>query len=145
MNARCRAKDATRTRFVHTLNGSGLAVGRTLVAVLENYQEADGSVVMPEALRPFMHGCERLLPASALAMIRRQPRILVSNDDGINAVGIKTLERIAACRQRRRLGGGARDQPERRRAFPDPAPGRCAFASTASVASPSTARRPTAC
>jgi len=60
-----RAKDAKQTRFVHTLNGSGLAVGRTLVAVLENYQEADGSVVVPEALRPFMHGCERLLPASA--------------------------------------------------------------------------------
>jgi seryl-tRNA synthetase len=65
MNARCRAKDAKQTRFLHTLNGSGLAVGRTLVAVLENYQEADGSVVVPEALRPFLHGCERLLPASA--------------------------------------------------------------------------------
>ena len=42
--------------FVHTLNGSGLAVGRTLIAVLENYQQADGSVVIPDALRPFMHG-----------------------------------------------------------------------------------------
>ena len=41
---------------MHTLNGSGLAVGRTLIAVLENYQEADGSVVIPEALRPFMDG-----------------------------------------------------------------------------------------
>ena len=67
MNARCRAKDTKRTRFVHTLNGSGLAVGRTLVAILENFQEADGSVVIPEALRPFLHGCDRLLPASALA------------------------------------------------------------------------------
>jgi seryl-tRNA synthetase len=42
--------------FVHTLNGSGLAVGRTLIAILENYQQADGSVVVPEALRPFMGG-----------------------------------------------------------------------------------------
>ena len=41
--------------FVHTLNGSGLAVGRTLVAVLENYQNADGSVTVPEALRPYMN------------------------------------------------------------------------------------------
>ncbi len=51
-----------RTELVHTLNGSGLAVGRTLVAVLENCQQADGSVVVPEALRPFMDGIERLLP-----------------------------------------------------------------------------------
>jgi seryl-tRNA synthetase len=62
MNARCRAKDAKQTRFVHTLNGSGLAVGRTLIAVLENYQEADGSVVVPEVLRPYLHGRERLVP-----------------------------------------------------------------------------------
>ena len=45
---------------MHTLNGSGLAVGRTLVAVLENYQQADGSVVIPEALRPYMGGLERI-------------------------------------------------------------------------------------
>jgi len=49
-------KPAKETRFVHTLNGSGLAVGRTLVAILENYQQADGSVVIPEALRPYMGG-----------------------------------------------------------------------------------------
>jgi seryl-tRNA synthetase len=49
-----------RTELVHTLNGSGLAVGRTLVAVLENYQQADGSVVVPEVLRPYMGGVERL-------------------------------------------------------------------------------------
>jgi len=48
--------------LVHTLNGSGLAVGRTLVAVLENYQQADGSVVVPEALRPYMDGLERITP-----------------------------------------------------------------------------------
>jgi seryl-tRNA synthetase len=51
-----------RTELVHTLNGSGLAVGRTLVAVLENYQQADGSVLVPEALRPFIDGVERLTP-----------------------------------------------------------------------------------
>ena len=58
-----RYKDADgRTHFVHTLNGSGLAVGRTLVAVLENYQNADGSVTVPEALRPYMGGVEKLVP-----------------------------------------------------------------------------------
>ncbi|MGH7830102.1 MAG: aminoacyl--tRNA ligase-related protein, partial [Candidatus Binatia bacterium] len=46
--------------FVHTLNGSGLAVGRTVVAVLENYQQKDGTVVVPEALRPYMGGLERI-------------------------------------------------------------------------------------
>ena len=51
-----------KARLVHTLNGSGLAVGRTLVAVLENYQQADGSVVVPEVLRPYMRGLERLEP-----------------------------------------------------------------------------------
>ncbi len=64
MNARYRpAKDAgadKKTEFVHTLNGSGLAVGRTLVAVLENYQQADGSVVVPAVLVPYMGGIERL-------------------------------------------------------------------------------------
>jgi seryl-tRNA synthetase len=64
MNARYRpAGEAKGTRFVHTLNGSGLAVGRTLVAVLENYQEADGSVRVPEALLPYMAGIDRLCPA----------------------------------------------------------------------------------
>ncbi len=51
-----------RTELVHTLNGSGLAVGRTLVAVLENYQQEDGSVIVPEALRPFIDGIDRLAP-----------------------------------------------------------------------------------
>ena len=58
MDARFRAAGAKGTRFVHTLNGSGLAVGRTLVALLENYQQADGSVVIPNALRSFMGGLE---------------------------------------------------------------------------------------
>ena len=61
MGARYRDADG-RTHFVHTLNGSGLAVGRTLVAVLENYQNADGSVTVPEALRPYMGGVEKLVP-----------------------------------------------------------------------------------
>ena len=51
-----------KTELVHTLNGSGLAVGRTLVAVLENYQQADGSVLVPEALRPYMGGLTVLKP-----------------------------------------------------------------------------------
>ncbi|MBW7945373.1 MAG: serine--tRNA ligase [Sphingomonadaceae bacterium] len=62
MNARHRAAGGKGTEFVHTLNGSGLAVGRTLVAVLENYQQADGSVTIPEALRSYMGGLEALCP-----------------------------------------------------------------------------------
>jgi len=58
MKTRFRSAGGKGTRFVHTLNGSGLAVGRTLVAVLENYQQADGSIVIPEALRPYMGGLE---------------------------------------------------------------------------------------
>ena len=49
-----------RNEFVHTLNGSGLAVGRALVAVLENYQQADGSIAVPAALRPYLGGAEEL-------------------------------------------------------------------------------------
>jgi len=60
MNARYKPEGAKRTEFVHTLNGSGLAVGRTLVAVLENYQQEDGSVLVPAALRPWMGGLDRL-------------------------------------------------------------------------------------
>jgi len=63
MRARFRPVGEKGTQFVHTLNGSGLAVGRTLIAVLENYQQADGSVTVPEALRPYMDGRERLDPA----------------------------------------------------------------------------------
>jgi seryl-tRNA synthetase len=59
MNARSRGPDG-KPRFVHTLNGSGVAVGRAMVAVLENYQEADGSVTIPLALRPYMGGLTRI-------------------------------------------------------------------------------------
>lgn len=57
---RYRISGKSKTEYVHTLNGSGLAVGRTLVAILENYQQADGSVVIPEVLRPYMNGVERI-------------------------------------------------------------------------------------
>ncbi len=60
MNARFKAADGNGNRFVHTLNGSGLAVGRTLVAVLENYQNADGSVTVPSALLPYMGGITKI-------------------------------------------------------------------------------------
>lgn len=60
MNARYRPAGEKGTKFVHTLNGSGLAVGRTLVAILENYQNEDGSVTIPEALRPYMGGLDRI-------------------------------------------------------------------------------------
>jgi seryl-tRNA synthetase len=59
-NIRFRPEGTGKAEFVHTLNGSGLAVGRTLIAILENYQEADGSVTIPPALRPYMRGVERL-------------------------------------------------------------------------------------
>jgi len=59
-NIRYRKEKKGKPIFVHTLNGSGLAVGRTLVAVLENYQQRDGSVVIPEVLRPYMGGLERI-------------------------------------------------------------------------------------
>jgi seryl-tRNA synthetase len=66
MRARCRVKGEKGSRFVHTLNGSGLAVGRTLIAVLENYQLADGSVRIPEALVPYMGG-RQVIAADAVS------------------------------------------------------------------------------
>ncbi|MHB0869349.1 MAG: serine--tRNA ligase [Chloroflexota bacterium] len=64
-NVRYRPEAGGKAEFVHTLNGSGLAVGRTLAAVLENCQQADGSVVIPEALRPYLGGLERIAPIEA--------------------------------------------------------------------------------
>jgi seryl-tRNA synthetase len=56
-NIRFKGNDPkAKTQFVHTLNGSGLAIGRTLIAILENYQQEDGSVVVPDVLRPYMGG-----------------------------------------------------------------------------------------
>jgi len=63
MNARYRPEGEKKTAFVHTLNGSGLAVGRTLVAVLENYQQEDGSVEVPEVLHGYTGGMTKLVPA----------------------------------------------------------------------------------
>jgi seryl-tRNA synthetase len=62
MNARYRPAGEKGTRFVHTLNGSGLAVGRTLVAVIENYQQDHGAVAVPEALQPWLGGLSMLEP-----------------------------------------------------------------------------------
>ena len=62
MKARCRAKDQKETQFVHTLNGSGVAVGRAMVAVIENYQQEDGSVLVPEVLVPYMGGKTKIEP-----------------------------------------------------------------------------------
>ncbi|HEY7447596.1 MAG TPA: serine--tRNA ligase, partial [Vicinamibacterales bacterium] len=61
-NIKFRAAGTGKAEFVHTLNGSGLAVGRTLIAILENYQQRDGSVVIPEALRPFTRGLDVIRP-----------------------------------------------------------------------------------
>ena len=63
MNARVREETGKGTRFVHTLNGSGLAVGRTLIAVIENYQREDGTIAIPEALKPYMGGIDAIGPA----------------------------------------------------------------------------------
>ena len=60
MQTRWRNPETGKPELVHTLNGSGLAVGRTLVAVLENYQQADGSIVIPGALQPYMGGIEKI-------------------------------------------------------------------------------------
>ena len=64
MKARFRREEGKATEFVHTMNGSGLAVGRTLIAILENYQQEDGSVIIPDALRPYMDGMDRITPAA---------------------------------------------------------------------------------
>ena len=66
MNARFRPEDGGKPEFVHTLNGSGLAVGRALIAVLENGQEEDGSVTLPGALHPYLGGRTRLTPGGEL-------------------------------------------------------------------------------
>jgi seryl-tRNA synthetase len=60
MKARFRPEGEKGTQFVHTLNGSGLAVGRCLIAVMENYQNEDGTITVPEVLRPYMNGLETI-------------------------------------------------------------------------------------
>ena len=61
-NIKFRREGSGKSEFVHTLNGSGVAVGRALIAVLENYQQRDGTVVIPSVLRPYMHGLEVIEP-----------------------------------------------------------------------------------
>ena len=74
---RFRREETGKIEFVHTLNGSGLAVGRTLVAVLENYQQSDGSVLIPEALRPYMKGIDRIIGCRiAFPFMRRDGRVV---------------------------------------------------------------------
>jgi seryl-tRNA synthetase len=65
MMARYKSAGDKATKYVHTLNGSGVAVGRCLVAILENYQQPDGSVIVPDVLRPYMGGLAKLEPAAA--------------------------------------------------------------------------------
>jgi seryl-tRNA synthetase len=60
-NVKFRSAGSGKAEFVHALNGSGLAVGRTLIAILENFQQRDGSVAIPEALRPYMDGQEKIV------------------------------------------------------------------------------------
>jgi len=60
MNARYKGKDGKVKGFVHTLNGSGVAVGRALIAVMENYQQEDGSILVPDALKPYMGGLTKI-------------------------------------------------------------------------------------
>jgi seryl-tRNA synthetase len=62
MNLRYRPHRGAKPRFAHTLNGSGVAVGRTLAALLENYQQRDGSILIPEPLRPYLGGVEKIPP-----------------------------------------------------------------------------------
>ncbi|MCY7344834.1 MAG: serine--tRNA ligase, partial [Pyrinomonadaceae bacterium] len=60
MNLRFRRAGGAKPEFAHTLNGSGLAVGRTWIAILENYQQADGSILIPEILQSYMNGLEKI-------------------------------------------------------------------------------------
>ena len=60
MGMKYKPADGGKARFIHTLNGSGLAIGRTLIALMENYQNADGSITVPEALRPYVGGLEKV-------------------------------------------------------------------------------------
>ena len=116
MNARYRTKEGRNVRHVHTLNGSGVAVGRALIAVMETYQQEDGSIAVPEVLQGYMGGMKKWRiansewrmgrkslfpdsPYSPLAIassIKEAPlRILVTNDDGIHADGLNVCEEIA--------------------------------------------------
>jgi seryl-tRNA synthetase len=64
---RFRRAGGAKPEYVHTLNGSGLAIGRAWIAILENYQQRDGSIIIPEVLRPYMNGMERIVGSGQLA------------------------------------------------------------------------------
>ena len=116
MTARFRPKDGKGARFVHTLNGSGLAVGRTLIAVLENYQHADGTrrgAGGAAALYGRARGDRRQWLSGRSTSPRA--RILISNDDGIEAPGLKLLTQGRA-RAVAAMSGSSR--PSRSRAAP---------------------------
>ena len=91
MDARFKREDG-KIRHVHTLNGSALAVGRALIAVMENYQQEDGSIAVPDVLQPYMGGLKR----HRRPLVTTRPlRILITNDDGVDAPGIAIMEEIA--------------------------------------------------
>ena len=76
MNARYRTKDDRQVRHVHTLNGSGVAVGRALIAVMETYQQQGGSIAVPDALQPYMGGMKMIEPrASSEVAVRARKRL----------------------------------------------------------------------
>ena len=60
MNAKFKDRETNKIDFLHTLNGSGLAIGRTIIAILENYQQIDGSVLIPDVLVPYMKGTQKI-------------------------------------------------------------------------------------
>ena len=113
MNARYRSKEDRQVRHVHTLNGSGVAVGRALIAVMETYQQQDGSIAVPDVLQGYMGGRED----RSSAPDEHAMRILVTNDDGIHSEGLDVCAEIARALVRGRLGGGAGIRPVRRLAF----------------------------
>ena len=114
MNARYRAKDDRQVRHVHTLNGSGVAVGRALIAVMETYQQQGGSIAVPDVLQPYMGGMKTIeprhdrrpneaherpnqtgpFPISVLFHPSSEMRILVTNDDGIHSEGLDVCAEI---------------------------------------------------
>ena len=99
MNARYRTKEGRQVRHVHTLNGSGVAVGRALIAVMETYQQADGSITVPEALQGYMGGMKMIEKAMSDRANSEAMRILVTNDDGIHSARARCLrgDRARRC------------------------------------------------
>src|SRR3546814_11689711 len=84
MLARYRTPEMKKPELLHTLNGSGLAVGRTLVAIIENYQQGDGSIAIPDVLRPYLPGLEQIASCFRAASCRSAP---------VGAIGVHELSR----------------------------------------------------